>query len=354
MTDIYDPFEAAGPEAPVEAPIETRPKKRKASPADDGARRRLRPPSPWGEHDSLTAELRAFADYVAVSSEERRARQDLRRRVAAAARALWPQSSVDAFGSSSTALDWFESDVDLRVSVNKPMTYLSPARACIDLAQELFDNHVWATDLDSRPHARIPVVALIDSRTGVAVDVSFDDGEALSSARAACPAGLAEVHRDVSLFLKAFLKHRDLDKPFTGGLGSFRLCVLVAWHLDRNESQASAGDALVAFLAYAQHHDFARQLPAGGKHVSFHGLDVPGLVDAFRSAHAALKNRAPLAHCLDVRKLEEKREAKVVLARSFCSRQRTAAIPPPASYAPTPRANDSDDDVEKEESLAME
>ncbi|CAM9946713.1 unnamed protein product [Choristocarpus tenellus] len=33
--------------------------------------------------------------------------------------------------------------------------------------------------------------------------------------------------------LKVFLHQRGLDKPFTGGLGSFRLYGLLAYHLDQ-------------------------------------------------------------------------------------------------------------------------
>jgi DNA polymerase sigma len=35
----------------------------------------------------------------------------------------------------------------------------------------------------------------------------------------------------VVLFLKAILAQQDLDKPFTGGLGSYRLYVMVAHHV---------------------------------------------------------------------------------------------------------------------------
>ena len=35
----------------------------------------------------------------------------------------------------------------------------------------------------------------------------------------------------VVLFLKVLLSQHDLDKPFTGGLGSFKLYVLVASHV---------------------------------------------------------------------------------------------------------------------------
>ena len=35
----------------------------------------------------------------------------------------------------------------------------------------------------------------------------------------------------VVLFLKVLLMQQDLDKPFTGGLGSYKLYVLVAHHV---------------------------------------------------------------------------------------------------------------------------
>jgi len=36
----------------------------------------------------------------------------------------------------------------------------------------------------------------------------------------------------IVLILKVIMAQQDLDKPFTGGLGSYKLYVLVAYHID--------------------------------------------------------------------------------------------------------------------------
>jgi DNA polymerase sigma len=36
----------------------------------------------------------------------------------------------------------------------------------------------------------------------------------------------------IVLILKVLMAQQDLDKPFTGGLGSYKLYVLVAYHID--------------------------------------------------------------------------------------------------------------------------
>lgn len=42
---------------------------------------------------------------------------------------------------------------------------------------------------------------------------------------------MANSFATVVLFLKILLAQQDLDKPFTGGLGSYKLYVLVAHHV---------------------------------------------------------------------------------------------------------------------------
>jgi hypothetical protein len=55
----------------------------------------------------------------------------------------------------------------------------------------------------------------------------------------------------VVLFLKVLLQQQGLDTPFTGGLGSYKLYVLVAYHLHRHLALGGAdrpGQVLLSFL----------------------------------------------------------------------------------------------------------
>jgi hypothetical protein len=55
----------------------------------------------------------------------------------------------------------------------------------------------------------------------------------------------------VVLFLKTLLTHQSLDAPFTGGLGSYKLYVLVAHHMERHLSLGGSdrpGEIILSFL----------------------------------------------------------------------------------------------------------
>ena len=55
----------------------------------------------------------------------------------------------------------------------------------------------------------------------------------------------------VVLFLKTLLTHHSLDAPFTGGLGSYKLYVLVAHHMERHLSLGGSdrpGEIILSFL----------------------------------------------------------------------------------------------------------
>jgi hypothetical protein len=62
-----------------------------------------------------------------------------------------------------------------------------------------------------------------------------------------CPYSFATV----VLVLKVLLHQQDLDKPFTGGLGSYKLYVLVAYHIQQHLALGGSdrpGEVLIAFF----------------------------------------------------------------------------------------------------------
>lgn len=88
----------------------------------------------------------------------------------------------------------------------------------------------WVQAIELRARAKVPIINLAH-RCGVECDISFglaaDDTTAV--VQALRDKAEMRVFYPVSSFLKVFLASLDLDKPFTGGLGSFKLYVMVAW-----------------------------------------------------------------------------------------------------------------------------
>ena len=85
----------------------------------------------------------------------------------------------------------------------------------------------WAGASELRRHARVPIIN-IQHRCGLELDVSVgvtaqDTSDLVSYLSSIHP----ETFRRLSGFLKVFLAQLHLDKPFTGGLGSYKLYIMI-------------------------------------------------------------------------------------------------------------------------------
>lgn len=96
----------------------------------------------------------------------------------------------------------------------------------------------------------MPIVTARDRLTGCEFDVCVaskwggSTGEATTRAAAFAAERHAGAFRPVLLFLKAALSEAALNKPFSGGLGSFKLCALLSNYLDAvSEADAAAAGA---------------------------------------------------------------------------------------------------------------
>ncbi|CAM9907549.1 unnamed protein product, partial [Hapterophycus canaliculatus] len=99
----------------------------------------------------------------------------------------------------------------------------------------------WVENFELRSGAKVPIIAMMDASRGVECDIGWGGDGGVGGcwdepADAPGPAYFAEMFprtfRPLALFLKVFMHQRGLDKPFTGGIGSFKLYALIASHLD--------------------------------------------------------------------------------------------------------------------------
>ena len=73
------------------------------------------------------------------------------------------------------------------------------------------------------------------STYGVEIDIAVGGHNGMDTRRyAASQVDRYHSFAPVVLFLKVLLEQHDLDKPFTGGLGSYKLYVLVSYHLQHH------------------------------------------------------------------------------------------------------------------------
>jgi len=108
-----------------------------------------------------------------------------------------------------------------------------------------------ATSIDLRKWARVPILNM-KTRYGYECDIGVGGHNGNdTSAYAGSQISQHPSFAPVVMVLKIILNQHDLDKPFTGGLGSFKLYVLVANHIQQhlaNGGSVTPSEILMTFL----------------------------------------------------------------------------------------------------------
>ncbi len=120
----------------------------------------------------------------------------------------------------------------------------------------LLQRMAWNEASELRSKARVPIVTLMH-RSGISCDISLgvDSDELTVVVRELIHIG-KDAFFPLCSFLKVFLNQLNLDKPFNGGIGSYRLYVMVAYVLSLCRADKVSGPttdlgyALSAFLVY--------------------------------------------------------------------------------------------------------
>lgn len=138
----------------------------------------------------------------------------------------------------------------LRSKVNNHQTRKKVVSALVKLGKKLW-KQPFAQNVHVRKTAKVPIICMT-TRYGFDADMALGGHNGMDTS--------LYVHKCVEkfksfstvvLFLKILLQHADLDKPFTGGLGSYRLYVLVAKHFNEHSSLGgglSAAEILISFF----------------------------------------------------------------------------------------------------------
>lgn len=286
----------------------------------------------------LDAEIEAFARFVALTPAERAFRARMFADVKALVRGAFPGARVQLYGSSSSGLDTFRSDLDISVGgvivsssqraaahtaledndalesepesddddyederhPNQQLPGTSPLHGAADASDEepSFSLNIatksaapsahqltasaaagkspWNPTLRrkkirelralqhllkaKRPQlqvkclhkAKIPILAVVDPKSQLSIDIGVNREAFEASDHGRTTSLVTDLQRVLGphfsvlvTFLKEFLHQFELDKPFTGGLGSFRLYIMVASLFPLEKCKAT-GQARVA------------------------------------------------------------------------------------------------------------
>ncbi|KZV85535.1 Nucleotidyltransferase, partial [Exidia glandulosa HHB12029] len=185
----------------------------------------------WSRHKSvaqmLHTEVKAFSDYMSPSEEEHETRRLIIMLIDRCVRNQWPDARVLPFGSFETRLYHPLGDIDLVVHCPR-LERLSKKNILYQLSRAL--NHEGLADnVQVIAHARVPIIKFISTYGRFAVDISINQENGIASGRI-INGFLQELPalRPLSMVVKTFLRERNMNEVYNGGLGSYStVCLLV-------------------------------------------------------------------------------------------------------------------------------
>ncbi|GAM88040.1 hypothetical protein ANO11243_060690 [Dothideomycetidae sp. 11243] len=185
----------------------------------------------------LHDELQNFYFYASPRAVERHMRADLIDRVTRAFSNESQRITVRTFGSSATNLYLPTGDVDLVVL---SAHYRATGRPNIPVNRAALNrfvrNNITGTGLGISPQvipaAKVPIIKFTDKKTGLPVDVSFENDSGVAALNTLDDWSEEYPALKRLVFpIKQLLKMRGLNEVNTGGLGGFSSICLVAFRL---------------------------------------------------------------------------------------------------------------------------
>ena len=199
----------------------------------------------------LHNEILAFTSLMEPLPSELQARNDLVDKLRTLLTQELPGATLEVFGSQATGLMLPTSDIDIVVLTHKAAAAAaaaSPMRTFADLVRE----HLKPTYLETIANTRIPLVKF--TVDGLQVDVSFNQPTGPPAAKL-MKQMLQDLPplRPVTIVLKYFLAARGLNEPYSGGVGSYMLQLMLLAVLQYRERLApeqnlNLGSILIDFM----------------------------------------------------------------------------------------------------------
>ncbi|CAO1945483.1 unnamed protein product [Urochloa humidicola] len=176
----------------------------------------------------LHKEILDFCDFISPSTEEQSSRTAAVQAVSDVVKHIWPQCKVEVFGSFRTGLYLPTSDIDVVIFESRVKT---PQVGLYALAKALSQKGV-AKKIQVIAKARVPIMKFVETKSGIAFDISFDinggpqAADFIKDAVKKMPA-----LRPLCMILKVFLHQRELNEVYSGGIGSYALLTMLITHL---------------------------------------------------------------------------------------------------------------------------
>ncbi|CAI2371144.1 unnamed protein product [Moneuplotes crassus] len=180
---------------------------------------------PWVKlHNEIIEFFRTFGP----NRKRNALRKELFKKIKKVIKAVFPDCIVKIFGSTAAMLYLPQSDIDIVVFLPQKSTNdLKNARKL----HRMISSISWVTSCECIP-AKVPLVKLTDKESRLSVDISFSRGNGVAALSFIKKYQLIYPElKYLLLIIKAFLKTRDLNETFHGGMSSFVCTLLIISYL---------------------------------------------------------------------------------------------------------------------------
>lgn len=177
----------------------------------------------------LHNEIIDFVKFVSSSEEDIQIRKQVVKRVRQVIKEAYPDAQVLVFGSCATGLNLPNSDIDLLVYQPEIKEGTMINRLTSALIKSGLCKHI-----EPLKHAKVPIIKLQDKQSNINVDISFNrtNGVYCVKLMKILLKKYPEL-RPLLIVLKTFLKSRQLNESYHGGVSSFLLTMLTTSYLQR-------------------------------------------------------------------------------------------------------------------------
>ncbi|EEY68032.1 Poly(A) RNA polymerase, putative [Phytophthora infestans T30-4] len=180
-------------------------------------------------YECLHDEIMDFVTFISPTEDELRSRAQLVEEMRGVVKGLWPEATVETFGSHYTQMFLPQSDIDMVLfGVPEGKEPLYKLAQCLEEKDRV-------SYLEVIDKARIPIVKMVHKGSDIHVDVSFNvagglaTGDLVKHYMRVYPS-----FRPLTLVLKYFMAQRGLNETYSGGVGSFLLQMMVVSFLQHH------------------------------------------------------------------------------------------------------------------------
>lgn len=183
----------------------------------------------------LNLEILQYVAYCTLTEAERAAREYVLSQLTDVIQLVLPDAIVDVFGSYSTGMSSYSSDLD--ICVNVPVSDAATLHRHMYNIASLLRSSISTNYVDVRSHARVPIIKGVHSELSLEYDISFNSPH--GAAHRESILNYIEKHplaRVLIMVVKSFLKKRGLNQPYTGGMSSYILLQLIVVYISERHN----------------------------------------------------------------------------------------------------------------------